>query len=150
MFLLRVHLASPRLAAYEKTRPALLCFVFRTIIALFVMWRLSEFRRAPDGPLILSVCLRSLLTKHVGVMSFCRSMGAPETEEIMFSYSWKVEADNIRTLGKAVWQAGVGVWIDVVKLCPGDEIRPMVRTIVNRVHKVIPPTTSSLAADLFA
>ena len=34
----------------------------------------------------------------------------------------------MRTLAKAVWKSGVGVWIDVVKLCPGDEIRPMVRT----------------------
>jgi hypothetical protein len=92
--------------------------------------------------------------------------------------SWKVDPDNVRTLAKAVWKAGVGVWIDVVKLCPvsasnlrevssrivsvalcftqsltsrtsalyaphplpliqGDEIRPMVRTTVRRVHKVI-------------
>jgi hypothetical protein len=54
-----------------------------------------------------------------------------------FSYCWKVEPENVRTLAKAVWRAGVGVWIDVVKLCPGDEIRPMVRTTVRRVHKVV-------------
>ena len=89
-------------------------------VAIFVMFRLAQIRRAPDG-----------------VMAFCRSMGAPEIEEYMFSYSWKVEPDAIRTLAKAVWNNSVGVWIDVVKLCPGDEIRPMVRTMVNRVHRCV-------------
>lgn len=42
-------------------------------------------------------------------------------QEMMFSYSWKVEEDNIRTLARAVWSAGVGVWIDVVKLCASFE-----------------------------
>ena len=51
--------------------------------------------------------------------------------------SWKVESDAIRTLAKAVWNNNVGVWIDVVKLCPGDEIRPMVRTMVNRVYRCV-------------
>lgn len=55
----------------------------------------------------------------------------------MFSYSWKVEPDAIRTLAKAIWNNSVGVWIDVIKLCPGDEIRPMVRTMVNRVHRCV-------------
>lgn len=93
---------------------------FGSSIAIFVMWRLALIRRAPDG-----------------VMAFCRSMGAPEIEEYMFSYSWKVEPDAIRTLAKACWNNNVGVWIDVVKLCPGDEIRPMVRTMVNRVHRCV-------------
>jgi hypothetical protein len=52
---------------------------------------------------------------------------------------------GIINLGQAVLEsgptfckkAGVGVWIDVVKLCPGDGIRPVVRTTVKRVHKVI-------------
>ena len=91
-----------------------------TAVAIYVMYKLALIRRAPDG-----------------VMAFCRSMGAPEIEEYMFSYAWKVEPDAIRTLAKAVWNNGVGVWIDVVKLCPGDEIRPMVRTMVNRVHRCV-------------
>lgn len=91
-----------------------------TFLALVVMAMQAMRRKAPDG-----------------VMAFCRSLGAPECEEYMFSYCWKVEPENVRTLAKAVWKAGVGVWIDVVKLCPGDEIRPLVRTTVKRVHKVI-------------
>jgi len=91
-----------------------------TIMALGVMWKQSQYRRAPDG-----------------VMAFCRSLGAPDIEEYMFSYCWKHRPDDVRTLAKAVWHSGVGVWIDVVKLCPGDEIRPMVRTTVRRVHKVV-------------
>lgn len=55
----------------------------------------------------------------------------------MFSYSWKSEAENVRTLAKAIWETGIGVWVDTVKLCPGDEIRPMVRTMVNRVSRVV-------------
>jgi hypothetical protein len=93
---------------------------FGSSIAIYIMYRLALIRRAPDG-----------------VMAFCRSMGAPEIEEYMFSYSWKVEPDAVRTLAKAMWNNGVGVWIDVVKLCPGDEIRPMVRTMVNRVHRTV-------------
>ena len=72
-----------------------------------------------------------------GVLPFCRSMGQPEIEELMFSYSWAVEEENIRTIAKAVWQAGVGVWIDVIKLSPGDEIRPVVRTMVKHVRRCI-------------
>jgi hypothetical protein len=72
-----------------------------------------------------------------GVMPFTRSVGAPEVEEMMFSYSWKVEEEAIRTLAKACWNSGVGVWIDVIKLCPGDEIRPVVRTMVRNVYKCV-------------
>jgi len=91
-----------------------------TSIALLVMYRLSTYRRAPDG-----------------VMSFCRSMGIPEVEEYMFSYSWSVQAQDIRTLGKAMWQNDVGVWVDVVKLNSGDAIRPVVRTMMKRVYRVV-------------
>ena len=51
-----------------------------------------------------------------GVIPFCRSMGAPLIEEYMFSYSWRREEIAVRTLAKAVWNAGAGVWIDVIKL----------------------------------
>jgi hypothetical protein len=51
--------------------------------------------------------------------------------------SWKSDAENVRTLAEAVWETGVGVWIDIVKLCPGDEIRPLVRTMVHRVARVV-------------
>lgn len=77
-----------------------------TFFTVLVEFTLARLKAAPDG-----------------VMPFCRSMGVPEVEEIMFSYSWAVEEENIRTLAKAVWEAGVGVWIDVIKLCPGDEVR---------------------------
>ncbi len=65
-----------------------------TASAIWIMYKLAFIRRAPDG-----------------VMAFCRSMGAPEIEEYMFSYSWKVEPDAIRTLAKAVWNNNVGVRI---------------------------------------
>ncbi len=91
-----------------------------TAITMAVLFELSKIRFQRDG-----------------VMSFCRAMGQPAVEEMMFSYSWKVEDENIRTLAKAVWNAGVGVWIDVVKLTPGDEIRPVVRTMVRLVHRCV-------------
>ena len=70
-----------------------------TVLSLYVMYNLSLIRWNPDG-----------------VMAFCRSMGVPEVEEYMFSYSWKCEEETIRTIAKAIWASGVGVWIDVVKL----------------------------------
>lgn len=91
-----------------------------TSVALFTIYKLSTYRKVPEGTRV-----------------FLRSLGAPAMEEYMFSYSWAVDAENIRTLARALWSAGVGVWIDVVKLCPGDEIRPMVRTTVARVQRVV-------------
>lgn len=70
-----------------------------TLLTFIVLYLLSTIRWSPDG-----------------VMAFCRSMGVPEVEEYMFSYSWKCEEESVRTLAKAVWNSGVGVWIDVVKL----------------------------------
>ena len=55
----------------------------------------------------------------------------------MFSYSWAAEAENVRTLAKAMWLTGVGVWIDVVKLTPGDDIRSIVRAVAHRVQTVV-------------
>ncbi len=89
-------------------------------LSMFVSFYITQQKMAADG-----------------VMPFCRSIGASSTEELMFSYSWKVQEDTIRTLAKAVWASGVGVWIDVVKLCPGDEIRPVVRTMVRQVQRCI-------------
>lgn len=89
-------------------------------LSFIVMFILSQRKFQPDG-----------------VMAFCRSMGVPEVEELMFSYSWKIQEDAIRTLAKAVWSTGVGVWIDVAKLCPGDEIRPVVRSMVRSVYKCV-------------
>jgi hypothetical protein len=91
-----------------------------TAMCFYAMYQLSQLRMRADG-----------------VMGFCRSMGVPETEEMMFSYSWKVEEENVRTLGKAVWNAGVGVWVDVIKLTPGDEIRPVVRTMMRCVYRMV-------------
>ncbi len=91
-----------------------------TAMCFYAMYKLSQLRMRTDG-----------------VMGFCRSMGVPETEEMMFSYSWKVEDENIRTLGKAIWNAGVGVWVDVIKLTPGDEIRPVVRTMMRCVYRMV-------------
>ena len=94
----------------------------------------------PIGIIAILLVLLTLSNRRVspiGVMSFCRSLGTPEVEELMFSYSWAVEAENVRTLAKSCWETGVGVWIDVVKLCPGDEIRPVVRTMVKNVYRVV-------------
>jgi hypothetical protein len=49
-------------------------WVIGTVLALAVTYRVSLIRNAQDG-----------------VMAFCRSLGNPEVEEFMFSYSWKIE-----------------------------------------------------------
>jgi len=64
-------------------------------------------------------------------------MGRPNVEEYMFSYSWAQEADDIRTLAKAMWQNDVGVWLDVVKLESGDAIAPVVRTMMKSVYRCV-------------
>ena len=71
---------------------------------------------------------------RLGNMVFCHSLGAPEIEEFMFSYSWKKDEVDIRTLAKALWNTGVGCWIDHVKLTPSDEIRSVVRSVVKNVR----------------
>jgi len=133
---------------YSKSMAKILLFLRTVLAAIIVIFILDLSGVAPANTgriwpvgvfLALSVMLKQSQYRHApdGVMAFCRSMGVPGVEEYMFSYCWKVEPDNVRTLAKAVWKAGVGVWIDVVKLTPGDEIRPMVRTTVRRVHKVV-------------
>ncbi len=79
----------------------------------------------------------SLRTKPDGVIPFCRSMGAPEADDLMFSYKWGVHADNVRTLARATSEAGVSVWIDTVKLSSGDEVRPLLRSIVRSVFRCV-------------
>lgn len=86
---------------------------------------------------IVCVALGTLRRAKDGVMVFCRSLAAPDIEEYMFSYAWKHSAEDIRTLARGLHDAGVGVWIDVVKLNPGVEIRPTLRTIVAKVFKVV-------------
>ena len=92
-------------------------------------------------PTALSLWSQMQLAKYKskadGVMAFCRSLGTPAIEEYMFSYAWKHQAENVRTLAKALWSSNVGCWIDVVKLTPGDEIRPMLRTVVARVYRCV-------------
>jgi len=92
-------------------------WIVGTVMALIVMYKLAVFRVARDG-----------------VMTFCRSLAVPQFEEFMFSYSWSREDTNIRTLARGVWNAGAGVWIDVVKLTGGDDIGSVVRTMVNKVR----------------
>lgn len=84
-----------------------------SFISLWVLYQMSQYRWSSEGDMV-----------------FYRSIGAPYMEEFMFSYSWKVEQHNIRTIARACWNAGVGVWIDVLKLVPGDQIRSVVRTVV--------------------
>jgi hypothetical protein len=95
-------------------------WILGTMCSLYVMYSVSNQRWNPGG-----------------VIPFCRSMGTPEVEEFMFSYSWKQQENDIRTLAKAVWNAGAGVWIDVLKLSAGDEIRPVTRTMVRACFRSI-------------
>jgi hypothetical protein len=89
-------------------------------LSMVTSYYLAQQKAAPDGAL-----------------PFCRSLGRPAIEEVMFSYCWKVCPNEVRTVAKALSSAGVGVWIDVVKLCPGDEIRPLLRSVVKSVQRVV-------------
>ena len=88
-------------------------WVLGTALSLFVLWRLKEFRRAPDG-----------------VMAFCRSMGAPETEEYMFSYSWKVRL-------RMSWQGGLMMGGGSVKVAVWSDLKGRVRTARQHLRWIV-------------
>jgi len=93
------------------------------------------------GGLVLTIVVMGFLIRmhatQPGTLSFLRSLGKPDVEEFMLSYAWAKDPDEVRTVAKAIWNSGVGCWIDVVKLVPGDQIRPVVRSMVNRVYRVV-------------
>ena len=51
------------------------------------------------------------------VASFVTSFNRYDLRYVVASDSWKVEENAIRTLAKAVWGAGVGVWIGTLVKC---------------------------------
>ncbi|KAJ1561498.1 hypothetical protein HK096_004508 [Nowakowskiella sp. JEL0078] len=63
-----------------------------------------------------------LFIKFKGMLKLLRALGEPRVPEIMFSYSWSAHPESIRTLAHSIWDSGIGVWIDVIKLVSGDTI----------------------------
>ncbi|RKO88767.1 hypothetical protein BDK51DRAFT_49172 [Blyttiomyces helicus] len=74
--------------------------------------------------------------RHLGLIRYCRSIGLPRIEEFMLSYNWGV-ADDVRTIARALADSGVGVWLDVLKLTTGDNIRGTVSGVASDVRFVV-------------
>ncbi|KAJ3129914.1 hypothetical protein HK098_007668 [Nowakowskiella sp. JEL0407] len=72
-----------------------------------------------------------------GMLKLLRSMGEPKVPEVMFSYSWSTHKDDIRTIARALWSSGIGVWIDAIKLISGDRLPQDIRRAVNEVNLVV-------------
>ncbi|KAI8805644.1 hypothetical protein BJ742DRAFT_819529 [Cladochytrium replicatum] len=72
-----------------------------------------------------------------GMLRLFRSIAAPSTEEFMFSYSWAVKAEDVRTLARAMYDIGLHVWIDVLKLISGSAISETVMNAVRDVNTVV-------------
>ncbi|KAJ1558885.1 hypothetical protein HK096_009885 [Nowakowskiella sp. JEL0078] len=54
----------------------------------------------------------------------------------MFSYNWSVKSESIRTLAHCIWNSGIGVWIDSLKLISGDSIVDDIKRAVRETNMV--------------
>ncbi|KAI8805923.1 hypothetical protein BJ742DRAFT_901081 [Cladochytrium replicatum] len=74
-----------------------------------------------------------------GMLRLFRSIAAPTTEEFMFSYCWveSCRPDDIRTLARAMYEIGLYVWIDTVKLISGSMISSSLINAVRTANTVV-------------
>ncbi|KAI8812781.1 hypothetical protein BJ742DRAFT_767906 [Cladochytrium replicatum] len=57
--------------------------------------------------------------------------------KFMFSYSWSVYADDIRTLARSMYDLGLYVWIDRLKLVSGSNIAAAIVDAVRKANTVV-------------
>ncbi|KAJ3126057.1 hypothetical protein HK098_007934 [Nowakowskiella sp. JEL0407] len=55
----------------------------------------------------------------------------------MLSYNWGLFKEDIRTLAQAMYNSGIGVWIDAIKLISGGRLPQDTRRAVNEVNFVV-------------
>ncbi|KAJ3122163.1 hypothetical protein HK098_003081 [Nowakowskiella sp. JEL0407] len=72
-----------------------------------------------------------------GMLKLLRSVGEPKVPEIMFSYNWGYCKNDIRTLAQALWNSGLGVWIDALKLTSGDKLELDIRRAAREVNYIV-------------
>ncbi|KAI8813138.1 hypothetical protein BJ742DRAFT_791143 [Cladochytrium replicatum] len=74
-----------------------------------------------------------------GMLRLFRSIAAPICEEFMFSYCWveTTRPDDIRTLARAMYEIGLHVWIDTVKLISGSMVSSSLITAVRTANTVV-------------
>ncbi|KAI8802241.1 hypothetical protein BJ742DRAFT_778507 [Cladochytrium replicatum] len=82
--------------------------------------------------------------KCSGAVMDMRAFAPPEAEEIMFSYGADPDLSrDVRAFARAMWEMGVGVWIDWLKagfnllLDSGGPLGPTVRKAVRDVNTVV-------------
>eukprot|EP01099_Mayorella_cantabrigiensis_P005059 TRINITY_DN3958_c0_g1_i1.p1 TRINITY_DN3958_c0_g1~~TRINITY_DN3958_c0_g1_i1.p1 ORF type:complete len:723 (+),score=157.77 TRINITY_DN3958_c0_g1_i1:41-2170(+) len=103
----------------ENTVQLYSAIIFVTLLALWVEYQLKNW---PEPP---------------GFLAYLRSLSPPKCEEFFFSYTWAVRATDVRTLARALWNSGVGVWIDILKLCSGDSIGTSIRTMIKKSYLTV-------------
>ncbi|KAJ3127414.1 hypothetical protein HK098_006403 [Nowakowskiella sp. JEL0407] len=86
---------------------------------------------------ILIIHLDMSAPQEKGMLKLLRSIGEPKIPEIMFSYNWGFQKESIRTLAHSMWNSGIGVWIDYIKLISGDKLPQDIRRAANEVNLVV-------------
>ncbi|KAJ3122164.1 hypothetical protein HK098_003082 [Nowakowskiella sp. JEL0407] len=93
------------------------------------------------GVIMFSLLLLSLdprtSTYEKGMLKLLRSVGEPKVPEIMFSYNWGIRKHDVRTLAQAMWNSGIGVWIDSLKLTSGDKLELDIRRAAREVNYIV-------------
>ncbi|KAJ3119687.1 hypothetical protein HK098_005233 [Nowakowskiella sp. JEL0407] len=118
------------------------------VISGLLLYRLSPSLFRPDtfgfiwifAGLLLFFMLNRLnsdFQSDKGMLKLLRSIGEPRIPEIMFSYNWGFQKDSIRTLAHALWNTGIGVWIDYIKLISGDKLPQDIRRAAKEVNLIV-------------
>ncbi|KAI8806864.1 hypothetical protein BJ742DRAFT_814656 [Cladochytrium replicatum] len=74
-----------------------------------------------------------------GMLRLFRSIAPPTCEEFMFSYAWDDTSrpEDIRTLARAMFEIGLHVWVDTVKLVSGCMITTTLASAVRTANTVV-------------
>ncbi|KAJ3035205.1 hypothetical protein HDV00_004242 [Rhizophlyctis rosea] len=80
--------------------------------------------------------------KKLGLLQYCRTLGAPDVEEFMLSYTWNDTdpsgiQEDVRTLARALAMNRVGVWIDALKLVATDDVGAVTSRMAAQVRHVV-------------
>ncbi|KAJ3126735.1 hypothetical protein HK098_007191 [Nowakowskiella sp. JEL0407] len=109
---------------------------------LFSTWPFILFAGTPGWMAyflfsFLLILLKSNTANERGILRLLRSIGETRIQEIMFSYSWNNQRESVRTLAHALWNSGIGVWIDCIKLISGNRLQKNIRRAVKEVNVVV-------------
>ncbi|KAI8806862.1 hypothetical protein BJ742DRAFT_814648 [Cladochytrium replicatum] len=87
----------------------------------------------------IAIMQGTMNTAGKGMLRLFRSIAPPTCEEFMFSYAWDDTGhpDDIRTIARAMYEIGLHVWIDTVKLVSGQMITSSLISAVRTANTVV-------------